>query len=154
MVQSQHIFNRPPVKITNPNLGTTVKKPMVYYTEETPGVNKRMVAGYYLFLCLIGFAILLGPTGSGIPITLIGNEVSEEHYVATPGLGTDPSDCIGCHDNEYNNWSTTHHATHMVTNGTHMRIGAYAWFASLTAHAPSVTQVVGIIPQVPQHTML
>jgi len=107
-----------------------VKKPMVYYTEETPGVNKRLVAGYYLFLCLIGFAILLGPTGSGIPITLVGNEIRDEHYVATPNLGTDPSDCVGCHDNEYNNWSTTAHATHMYTNGTHVRIGAYAWFAA------------------------
>ncbi|MFW9786571.1 MAG: ammonia-forming cytochrome c nitrite reductase subunit c552 [Candidatus Thorarchaeota archaeon] len=101
---------------------------MVYYTDETPGVNKRLVAGYYLFLCLIGFSILLGPTGSGIPITVIGNEVRDEHYVATPGLGTDPSDCNVCHPDKYGNWSGTEHATHMDTyNSTHVRIGAFAW---------------------------
>jgi hypothetical protein len=108
-----------------------VKKPMVYYTDSTPGVNKRLVAGYYLFLCLIGFAILLGPTGSGIPITIVGNEVRDEHYVAAP-FGTDPAACqgSGCHDNAYGNWSTTNHATHILYNGTHVRIGAYAWFAA------------------------
>ena len=106
---------------------------MVYYTDETPGVNKRLVAGYYLFLCLIGFAILLGPTGSGIPITLIGNEVRDGHVVANPGgppATGDPADCGVCHPSEYGNWSTTHHATHMDTsNSTHVRIGAYAWFS-------------------------
>ncbi|MGY5858674.1 MAG: ammonia-forming cytochrome c nitrite reductase subunit c552, partial [Candidatus Thorarchaeota archaeon] len=102
---------------------------MVYYTDENPRVNKRAVAGYYLFLCLIGFAILLGPTGSGIPINIVGNQMSDEHYAASPGAGTDPGDCVGCHDNEYNNWSLTHHATHMYSdNDTHVRIGAYAWF--------------------------
>ncbi len=90
---------------------------MVYYTEETPGVNKRLVAGYYLFLCLIGFAILLGPTGSGIPINLVGTGVSDDHYISSP-FGTDPDACSGCHSNEYNNWSTSHHATHMSVNGT------------------------------------
>ena len=101
---------------------------MVYYTEETPGVNKRMVTGYYLFLCLIGFAILLGPTGSGIPITLIGNEARDEHSIATPDWGDDPADCSVCHSNEYGNWSDTNHATHMDEyNSTHIRIGAYAW---------------------------
>jgi formate-dependent nitrite reductase cytochrome c552 subunit len=101
---------------------------MVYYTEETPGVNKRMVAGYYLFLCLIGFAILLGPTGSGIPINLIGTEFRDEHNLATPNLGDDPTDCAGCHEDEYGNWSLTGHATHMDEyNTTHVRIGAYAW---------------------------
>jgi formate-dependent nitrite reductase cytochrome c552 subunit len=80
-----------------------------------------LVAGYYLFLCLIGFAILLGPTGSGIPITLIGNEVRDEHYLANPGGPPDtgdPVDCGVCHPNEYGNWSTTHHATHMSVNGS------------------------------------
>jgi hypothetical protein len=125
--QRQHIFIVGPDKITNPNLGKTVKTKMVYYTEETPGVNKRLVAGYYLFLCLIGFAILLGPTGSGIPINLIGNEVRDEHYIAAP-FGTDPAACQGstCHDNEYGNWSTTNHATHITINGSgYVMIGPY-----------------------------
>jgi formate-dependent nitrite reductase cytochrome c552 subunit len=103
---------------------------MVYYTDEPTRVNKRAVAGYYLFLCLIGFAILLGPTGSGIPINIIGNQLSDEHLMSAPGAGTEPDDCMGCHSNEYNNWSTTNHATHMDTyNATHVRIGAYAWFS-------------------------
>ena len=99
---------------------------MVYYTDETPRVNKRAVAGYYLFLVLIGFAILLGPTGSGIPINIVGNEVRDEHYTASPGMGTDPSDCAGCHSNEYNNWTGTAHNTHMSVNGTgYVMIGSY-----------------------------
>lgn len=97
---------------------------MVYYTDETPRVNKRMVAGYYLFLCLIGFAILLGPTGSGIPINLIGNEAHDGIIVANP-FGIDPDACSSCHSNEYNNWSLTGHATHMSTNGTHVSIGTH-----------------------------
>lgn len=113
------------VKITNPNLGTMVKKPMVYYTDETQRVNKRMVAGYYLFLCLIGFAILLGPTGSGIPINLIGNEAHDGSIVANPS-GIDPDACSGCHSNEYNNWSTTGHATHITVNGSgYISIGSH-----------------------------
>jgi hypothetical protein len=101
----------------------------VYYTEEPSGVNKRAVAGYYLFLVLIGFTILLGPTGSGIPITLIGNQLSDEHDLAAPNAGTEPDDCMGCHPNEYNNWTDTNHARHMDEyNLTHVRIGAYAWF--------------------------
>ncbi|MHA2152001.1 MAG: ammonia-forming cytochrome c nitrite reductase subunit c552 [Candidatus Thorarchaeota archaeon] len=102
---------------------------MVYYTDETPAVNKRMVSGYYLFLCLIGFAILLGPTGSGIPINLIGNEAHSEGVLATPGMGTDPSDCSVCHADEYGNWTGTGHATHMSTNGTHVSIGHYSGIA-------------------------
>jgi formate-dependent nitrite reductase cytochrome c552 subunit len=87
-----------------------------------------MVAGYYLFLCLVGFAILLGPTGSNIPVNLIGNEFRDEHEIATPNLGTDPTDCSVCHPDEYGNWSTTPHATHMNTyNATHVRIGSFLW---------------------------
>ncbi|MHA1963434.1 MAG: ammonia-forming cytochrome c nitrite reductase subunit c552 [Candidatus Thorarchaeota archaeon] len=98
---------------------------MVYYTDETPRVNKRMVAGYYLFLCLIGFAILLGPTGSGIPINLIGNEAHDDIVVANPS-GIDPDACSGCHSNEYGNWSTSGHATHVTVNGTgYISIGSH-----------------------------
>jgi hypothetical protein len=106
-----------------------VKKPMVYYTEETPGVNKRLVAGYYLFLCLIGFAILLGPTGSGIPITLIGSDGRDGHELAQPSWGDTPEECgdPDCHNATYEYWNETAHATHMYTNGTHVRIGAFVW---------------------------
>lgn len=101
---------------------------MVYYTDETPRVNKKAVAGYYLFLVLIGFTILLGPTGSGIPINIVGTEFRDDHELATPGLGTEPDDCAVCHPDAYGNWSLTNHATHMDTyNATHVRIGAYAW---------------------------
>lgn len=107
---------------------------MVYYTDEPPGVNKRAVAGYYLFLCLIGFAVLLGPTGSGIPITLIGNELRDDAHPAYPGTHDDPSDCSAaeCHPNEYGNWTDTHHATHMyyeLSNDSY-RIGAEYWVDS------------------------
>ena len=101
---------------------------MVYYTDETPGVNKRMVAGYYLFLCLIGFAILLGPTGSGIPITLIGDAARDAHKIAEPGWGDDPTDCSGvsCHQDEFNYWNETGHATHVTSNSTYVFIGEHA----------------------------
>ncbi|MFX1265694.1 MAG: multiheme c-type cytochrome, partial [Promethearchaeota archaeon] len=87
---------------------------MVYYNE-IPEINKRMVAGYYLFLCLIGFAILLGPTGSGIPITLVGTSDRDKHEALLSRLDwglTDPSACDGaapCHGNRYGNWSLTGH---------------------------------------------
>lgn len=98
------------VEVTNPNPGTMVKKPMVYYTEETPGVNRRLVAGYYLFLCLIGFAILLGPTGSGIPITVIDDRVREAHESAYPYLGNGTVEgCGECHPDEYMYWNMTLH---------------------------------------------
>jgi predicted CXXCH cytochrome family protein len=118
------------VKFTNPILGTMVKKPMVYYTEETPGVNRRLVAGYYLFLCLIGFAILLGPTGSGIPITVIDDSVRKAHESALPTYGDpfDPETCIGSchqHDAEVAYWNETAHATVVTTNGTHVFIGTH-----------------------------
>ena len=58
---------------------------MVYYTD-SPKINRRMVAGYYLFLCLVGFAILLGPTGAGIPITLIGTD-GRDHEIAALDKG-------------------------------------------------------------------
>ncbi len=103
---------------------------MVYYTEETPGVNKRMVAGYYLFLCLIGFAILLGPTGSGIPINLVGDRVRDAHELATPDMGdlTDPESCIGsiCHTDTFNHWNASNHATHVTSNDTYVFIGTHA----------------------------
>jgi len=96
---------------------------MVYYTDETPGVNKRMVAGYYLFLCLIGFAILLGPTGSGIPITLLGDRLAEEHDLSSPNLG---DDCALCHPDEFDYWNATGHATHVTSNSTYVFIGTHA----------------------------
>lgn len=91
---------------------------MVYYTD-SPKINRRLVAGYYLFLCLVGFAVLLGPTGAGIPITIIGAD-GRDHELAVPGSQTDPAVCDSCHSNQYDNWSTTAHATHMgsFTNGT------------------------------------
>jgi hypothetical protein len=91
---------------------------MVYYTDETPGVNKRMVAGYYLFLCLIGFAILLGPTGSGIPITVIGDRVREAHELARPDWGDNDSlSCTGtgCHDETWDYWNQTGHSGNLIT---------------------------------------
>jgi hypothetical protein len=94
-----------------------VKKPMVYYTEETPGVNKRLVAGYYLFLCLIGFAILLGPTGSGIPITLTSDRVREAHELAQPNWGDNDSlSCTGtgCHDDTWDYWNATPHSGYLI----------------------------------------
>ena len=86
---------------------------MVYYTDETPGVNKRMVAGYYLFLCLIGFAILLGPTGSGIPITAIDDRIREAHELADPTYG---SGCLDgtCHTDEFNYFNETAHSGNLV----------------------------------------
>lgn len=103
---------------------------MVYYTDETPGVNKRMVAGYYLFLVLIGFAILLGPTGSGIPITVISDRARDAHELATPDMGdfTDPESCVGasCHTDEFDYWNATGHATHVTSNSTYVFIGTHA----------------------------
>ena len=100
---------------------------MVYYTD-SPKINRRMVSGYYLFLCLVGFAVLLGPTGAGIPVTVIGTD-GRDHELAYPGSHTDPDDCDTCHANEYGNWSTTAHATHMgnFTNGTgdYITIGSH-----------------------------
>ncbi len=87
-------------------------------------MNKRMVAGYYLFLCLVGFAVLLGPTGALIPINIIGTDGRYQHEIATP-TGTDPSACSGCHADQFGNWSLTAHATHMsVVNSTHYSIGS------------------------------
>ncbi|MFX1606401.1 MAG: multiheme c-type cytochrome [Promethearchaeota archaeon] len=86
---------------------------MVYYTDETPGVNKRLVAGYYLFLCLIGFAILLGPTGSGIPITVISDRVRDAHSLADPTQGMGCLDGT-CHSATWNYWNQTEHAGHGV----------------------------------------
>lgn len=99
---------------------------MVYY-KEVPEINKRMVAGYYLFLCLIGFAILLGPTGSGIPISLVGTSDRDKHeaLIAQPDWATDPSGCTGaiCHNDRVGNWSLSYHARAAVWNGTHVLIG-------------------------------
>ncbi len=98
---------------------------MVYYTD-LPKSDRRWVVGYYLFLCLIGFAVLLGPVGGGIPINIIGNPGRNQHEIATPNYGTSPSDCQTCHPDEFNYWNQTGHATHMsVVNSTHVRIGAY-----------------------------
>jgi len=90
-----------------------VKKPMVYYTDETPGVNKRLVAGYYLFLCLIGFAILLGPTGSGIPITIFSDRVREAHELADP---TEGDGCLDgtCHGSTWDYWNDSYHSGYMI----------------------------------------
>ncbi|MFW9844319.1 MAG: hypothetical protein ACFFEV_07075 [Candidatus Thorarchaeota archaeon] len=96
---------------------------MVYYTEEPPGVNKRAVAGYYLFLCLIGFAILLGPTGSGIPITLLSDRVREAHEISSPDMENGVS-CLdgGCHSTTWDYWNQTTHSGYLVyyneTSGT------------------------------------
>ncbi|TFG98949.1 MAG: hypothetical protein E4H14_20560 [Candidatus Thorarchaeota archaeon] len=97
---------------------------MVYYTDETPVVNKRMVAGYYLFLCLIGFAILLGPTGSGIPITILGDRVREAHELATPNMENGVSCLTGaCHNQTWEYWNQTVHAGHLIVlNETDMTI--------------------------------
>ncbi|MFW9974668.1 MAG: multiheme c-type cytochrome, partial [Candidatus Thorarchaeota archaeon] len=86
---------------------------MVYYTEETSRVNKRLVAGYYLFLCLIGFAIHLGPTGSGIPITIISDRVREAHELANP---TEGSGCLDgtCHSQQFNYWNQTVHSGYLI----------------------------------------
>ncbi len=93
---------------------------MVYYTD-APEYNKRIVAGYYLFLCLIGFAIFLGPTGSGIPITLIGDDNRYEHDLASPGVQYDVDDCRTCHEDQFDYWNDTAHPTHDLTfNGTHV----------------------------------
>ena len=102
---------------------------MVYYTD-SPKINRRIVAGYYLFLCLVGFAVLLGPTGAGIPITLIGNDGRDQHDLAEPGWGDymDPDSCDApaCHPNEHGNWSTSDHATHMIYwNETLVGIGTH-----------------------------
>lgn len=99
---------------------------MVYYTD-APEYNKRIVAGYYLFLCLIGFAIFLGPTGSGIPITLIGDDNRYEHDIASPGYGTDPDACgaSGCHEDQWEYWNGTMHPMNNAEwNGTHL-LGLY-----------------------------
>jgi predicted CXXCH cytochrome family protein len=101
---------------------------MVYYTD-SPKINRRVVAGYYLFLCLVGFAVLLGPTGAGIPITIIGTDGRDQHELADPsksGATSDPASCAGCHPNEHGNWSTTDHATHMIRwNDTLVGIGTH-----------------------------
>ncbi|MFW9891811.1 MAG: multiheme c-type cytochrome [Candidatus Thorarchaeota archaeon] len=86
---------------------------MVYYTDETPGVNKRLVAGYYLFLCLIGFAILLGPTGSGIPITIFSDRVREAHELADPSYGNGCLDGT-CHNEEWTYWNQTTHSGYLI----------------------------------------
>ncbi|MFX1368563.1 MAG: ammonia-forming cytochrome c nitrite reductase subunit c552 [Promethearchaeota archaeon] len=96
---------------------------MVYYTN-VPEVNKRMVAGYYLFLCLVGFSILLGPTGSGIPITLIGDDRRYNHEFASPSPGATNLTCgqTGCHEDQWEIWNQTGHAewNEMEFNGTHV----------------------------------
>ncbi|MFQ5833001.1 MAG: multiheme c-type cytochrome [Candidatus Thorarchaeota archaeon] len=103
---------------------------MVYYNE-IPEVNKRMVAGYYLFLCLIGFAILLGPTGSGIPITIVGTTDRDEHdaLLSQPNWAADPTGCAGCHGDRYGNWSISAHARAAVWNGTHVLLGNLSFMA-------------------------
>ena len=99
---------------------------MVYYTD-APEYNKRMVAGYYLFLCLVGFAIFLGPTGSGIPITLIGDDGRYEHDLASPGMTTDPEACgaSGCHEDQFDYWNDTAHPTHDLTSNDTYVIGLH-----------------------------
>jgi len=89
---------------------------MVYYTEEPAGVNKKAVAGYYLFLCLIGFAILLGPTGSAIPITSVfSDRAREAHELATPDMENGAS-CLdgGCHTTTWNYWNMSVHSGYLV----------------------------------------
>jgi len=86
-------------------------------------VKNRWCTTYYLFLCLIGFAILLGPTGSGIPITLLGDRLAEEHDLSSPNLG---DDCALCHPDEFDYWNATGHATHVTSNSTYVFIGTHA----------------------------
>jgi hypothetical protein len=91
---------------------------LVYYTE-SPEVNKRMVAGYYLFLCLVGF-------GAGIPIALIGDDGRYEHDLASPSPGANNLTCgvSGCHEEQWDYWNQTGHPTHNWTwNGTHVDYG-------------------------------
>ncbi|MHA2426347.1 MAG: ammonia-forming cytochrome c nitrite reductase subunit c552 [Candidatus Thorarchaeota archaeon] len=96
---------------------------MVHYTD-SPTVNKRMVAGYYLFLVLLGFVILLGPTGGGIAISQIDNTERHDHELAYPSYGTDPTGCISCHEEEHDAWSVSEHGTSVtIVNSTHYRIG-------------------------------
>ncbi len=98
---------------------------MVYYTENER-IRRGWIGAYYLFLLLIGFSILVGPTGFGLPVLSIDGNRLKHHELATPYWGADPEDCISCHPDEYNNWSTTAHATHVVeANATHVRIGAF-----------------------------
>jgi formate-dependent nitrite reductase cytochrome c552 subunit len=98
---------------------------MVRYTDN-PTVNKRLVAGYYLFLCLVGFAILLGPTGSGIPITIVGDDGRYQHELATPTAGATSDTCMSCHSDNYNYWNHTSHANDLMFNGTHVELG-HGW---------------------------
>ena len=84
-----------------------------------------MVAGYYLFLALIGFVVLLSPIGSGIPITTIDSTGRESHELAYPNYSDDITVCGGCHENEYGNWSSSAHATHITKwNDTLIGIGS------------------------------
>ncbi|MHA2207118.1 MAG: multiheme c-type cytochrome, partial [Candidatus Thorarchaeota archaeon] len=92
---------------------------------ESPEVNKRMVAGYYLFLCLVGFAVLLGPTGAGIPIALFGDDGRYEHDLASPSPGANNLTCgvSGCHEEQWNYWNQSGHADEgyeQTFNGTHV----------------------------------
>lgn len=98
---------------------------MVHYTE-IPANHKRMIAGYYLFLCFVGFAVLLGPTGSLIPVNILDTDGRREHELAFPTYGTQPSDCSNpsCHGDEYDAWSVSAHGTSVtIVNSTHYRIG-------------------------------
>ena len=111
---SEHLFIAVCLEVTNSNREFG-EKSMVYYTDETPRVNKKAVTGYYLFLVLIGFAILLGPTGSGIPITLLGDRVREAHELATPDMENGAS-CLdgGCHSTTFDYFNDTAHAGHLI----------------------------------------
>lgn len=99
---------------------------MVHYSEDID-VRKKIVIGYYLLLTLVGFTVLLGSSGSRIPVSLIDGSKRNEHRLATPYFGDeDPASCASCHPNEYSNWSSTDHATHMTDwgDGT-IGIGVY-----------------------------
>ncbi len=96
---------------------------MVHYVD-SPTINKRIVAGYYLFLSLVGFVILLGPTGGGIPVASIGSDEYHSYDLATPGMTTNIDNCAGCHADQHGNWSTSAHASHIIKwNDTLIGIG-------------------------------
>jgi len=88
--------------------------------------EKKWVFGYYLFLCIAGFSLVLGSPGPAIPIPL-GDAIDKRICLSSPGMGGgDITNCGNgpCHPAEYNAWLMTGHATHIVEiNATHVQIG-------------------------------
>ncbi|MFX0055782.1 MAG: ammonia-forming cytochrome c nitrite reductase subunit c552 [Promethearchaeota archaeon] len=88
--------------------------------------RKKWVFGYYVFLCIAGFSLLLGSPGPAIPIPL-GYSTDKQNCMSSPGMGGgDITNCgnAPCHPAEYNAWVKTGHATHIIEiNATHVQIG-------------------------------